>query len=168
MLPYLSLHSSLILLVLLVIPVVLAVDARRRRHGIVAPFLRDMQTVFGRGRGAYLLRTFLITVIIGLFVAILARPGIVSSSTDETKRGIDIAITLDISKSMLAEDMKPNRIEAAKQVITEFLAKRDGDRVSLLLFAGKPFVSVPLTLDYPTLIDFTHAISTDSIDQRIP
>jgi Ca-activated chloride channel family protein len=77
-------------------------------------------------------------------------------------------LVMDISKSMLAEDIAPNRIEAAKQTIDTFLQKLDSDRIGIILFAGKPFASVPLTFDYDAVRNMLTDISTDSINQTIP
>jgi Ca-activated chloride channel family protein len=83
----------------------------------------------------------------------LARP---QSSDEVTKRnveGIDIVITLDISDSMLIEDMPPlNRLECAKETIKEFISGRVSDRIGLVLFMGESFTKIPLTLDYDMLL----------------
>lgn len=91
-----------------------------------------------------------------------------STRTDISKKGIDIAIVFDISKSMLAEDIKPNRIEAAKKVMSDFVGRFTSDRLAIVLFAGKPFLSTPLTFDYTALVDAVEHMTTDSIRQDIP
>jgi Ca-activated chloride channel family protein len=91
-----------------------------------------------------------------------------SIRTDVSKKGIDIAIVFDISKSMLAEDIKPNRIEAAKKVMGDFVGRFTSDRLAIVLFAGKPFLSTPLTFDYTALVDAVEHMTTDSIRQDIP
>lgn len=88
--------------------------------------------------------------------------------TDVSKKGIDIAIVFDISKSMLAEDIKPNRIEAAKKVMSDFVSRFTSDRLAIVLFAGKPFLSTPLTFDYTALTDAVEHMTTDSIRQDLP
>lgn len=57
-------------------------------------------------------------------------------------------VVFDISLSMLAEDIKPNRIEVAKTVLKNFISSRTSDRIGLIIFAGKPFVSIPFSTDY--------------------
>lgn len=107
----------------------------------------------------------------GLLGLIFAAAGLSQASTTERLRydGIDIAIVLDISKSMLAEDIQPSRITAAKGFLKSFIAERgQGDRLSLTLFAGKPFTSVPLTFDRSALQEMLATVSTDSIEQSIP
>ena len=84
------------------------------------------------------------------------------------KNGIDIEIVMDLSYSMIAEDIKPSRIEVAKSVFQDFILGLETDRVGLILFSGKPFQSVPLSYDYTFLHDFVGDISIDTIDQRNP
>ncbi|MBC7370945.1 MAG: VWA domain-containing protein, partial [Bdellovibrionaceae bacterium] len=75
--------------------------------------------------------------------------------------GIDIVICLDISDSMLIEDMKPsNRLEAAKETIRQFIEKRSSDRIGLVVFAGESFTLVPLTLDYQLILERVKEITT--------
>jgi Ca-activated chloride channel family protein len=106
--------------------------------------------------------------VLSLFIIILANPSTSNTKQEETRNGIDIALVLDISKSMLAEDITPNRIEAAKNVITDFISRLKSDRLAITIFAGKPFVSVPLTFDYDALKEFTKNITTDSVNQNQP
>lgn len=81
------------------------------------------------------------------------------------KEGIDIQIVLDMSYSMIAEDIQPRRIDAAKQMLSNFIGEINSDRVGVILFSGKPFQSVPLTYDYDFLQDFIWAISVDIVNQ---
>lgn len=69
---------------------------------------------------------------------------------------------------MLAEDIKPNRIEAAKKVMSDFVSRFTSDRLAIVLFAGKPFLSTPLTFDYTALVSAVEQMTTDSIRQDIP
>jgi Ca-activated chloride channel family protein len=81
----------------------------------------------------------------------LARPQ--SSNVTETidSEGIDIVLSIDVSGSMLAEDLKPNRIEAAKKVAIDFLNKRETDRIGLVIFSGESFTQCPITIDHDVL-----------------
>lgn len=81
----------------------------------------------------------------------LARPQSSSSSQSVTTEGIDIVLGLDISPSMLAEDLRPNRIEAAKKVALEFIESRPNDRIGLVVFSGESFTQCPLTSDHSVL-----------------
>jgi Ca-activated chloride channel family protein len=80
-------------------------------------------------------------------IVALARPQSSSSRQDVTVEGIDIIVALDISGSMMAEDFKPNRLEAAKNVISDFIEMRVNDRVGLVIFSGESFTQCPLTTD---------------------
>ncbi len=91
----------------------------------------------------------------------LARPQVSSTLIQRNVEGIDIMIALDISDSMLIEDMKPfNRMEAAKETIENFVKGRTSDRIGLVIFAGESFTLMPLTLDYDLLVSRVKEIAT--------
>lgn len=92
------------------------------------------------------------TVAVGALVVALARPQSQLSRQQMKVEGIDIVMAMDISGSMLAEDFRPNRLEAAKQVAAEFIDGRKNDRMSLVVFAGEAFTQVPLTVDHRVLL----------------
>lgn len=87
-------------------------------------------------------------------IVALARPQEASTKIRRNVEGIDIMIVLDISDSMLIEDMQPtNRLEAAKKIIVDFIKGRTSDRIGFVVFAGEAYTRVPLTLDYELLIN---------------
>lgn len=86
-----------------------------------------------------------------LFVLALARPQYEETTVERNAEGIDIVLALDISTSMRAEDLKPNRFEAARNVAIDFIEKRVSDRIGLVTFARKSFTVCPPTLDYRLL-----------------
>jgi Ca-activated chloride channel family protein len=88
---------------------------------------------------------------IGGIILALARPQSSSSSQSVTTEGIDIVLALDLSPSMLAEDLKPNRIEAAKKVALQFIESRPNDRIGLVVFSGESFTQCPITSDHSVL-----------------
>ena len=90
-------------------------------------------------------------VAVGAVVVALARPQSRLSRQEMTVEGIDIVMAMDISGSMLAEDFKPNRLEAAKKVASDFIDGRKNDRMGLVVFAGEAFTQVPLTVDHHVL-----------------
>lgn len=90
-------------------------------------------------------------IAIGLLIVALARPQSFTSGENVTTEGIDISMVLDISGSMLAEDLKPNRLEAAKNVIDNFVEGRISDRIGLVIFSRDAFTQCPLTIDYNVL-----------------
>lgn len=75
----------------------------------------------------------------------LQKPG---AMENVTRKGVDVMIALDVSKSMLAEDIKPNRLERAKQLVTRLMDKMENDRIGLVLFAGRAYIQMPLTTDH--------------------
>jgi len=101
---------------------------------------------------------------IALFIVALARPQTFSSGENIYTEGIDIAMVLDISGSMQAEDFKPNRMEAAKEVIDKFIAGRTSDRIGLVIFAREAFTQCPLTVDYPVLRNLLKEIKSGMIE----
>jgi len=103
-------------------------------------------------------------IAIGLLIIALARPQSFSSGENVTTEGIDIAMVLDISGSMLAEDFKPNRLEAAKNVITNFVEGRTSDRIGLVIFSRDAFTQCPLTIDYNVLRNLLLDIRTGMIE----
>jgi len=94
----------------------------------------------------------------------LARPQSTDSWSNENVEGIDIIMALDISGSMLAEDLKPNRIEAAKAIGTEFISSRPNDNIGLVVFAGESFTQSPLTTDKAALINLLGNVNEEMID----
>ena len=97
-------------------------------------------------------------------VIAIARPQSTNSYRSESTEGIDIMLSLDISGSMLAEDLKPNRLEAAKEVATKFIADRPDDNIGLVVFAGESFTQCPLTTDHAVLINLLNSIQSGIIE----
>jgi Ca-activated chloride channel family protein len=90
---------------------------------------------------------------VAALVVALARPQSSLSWQDSTTEGIDIIIASDISGSMLAEDFKPNRLEAGKNIAIDFIKGRPDDRIGLVIFSGESFTQCPLTIDHSVLIN---------------
>jgi len=112
-------------------------------------------------------KNFLIIVIIILFIVTLARPQSIHQKEDLSKNGIDIIVAMDVSGSMMAEDLKPNRISAAKKSIKKFISYLSDDRLGIIVFSGVAFTQSPLTFDYNILDDYINRISTESINQSM-
>lgn len=100
-----------------------------------------------------------------LLVLVMARPQTHNAWNDKQVEGIDIMLAMDVSTSMLAEDLKPNRIEAAKEVAAEFISRRPNDNIGLTIFAGESFTQCPMTTDHASLLQLLHNTRTD-IAQR--
>ncbi len=110
-------------------------------------------------------RHVLIILIIILSSITLAEPQKSYSKQNISKKGIDIVLALDVSDSMRAEDLEPNRMEVAKKALERFIDTRESDRVGIVIFAGIPFTQSPLTFDYDILKYFVENISTKSVKQ---
>lgn len=96
-----------------------------------------------------------------LIVIVMARPQTHNSWGHRSVEGIDIMLALDVSTSMLAEDLKPNRIEAAKEVAAEFISNRPDDNIGLTIFAGEAFTQCPMTTDHSSLLNILNHVRTD-------
>lgn len=99
-----------------------------------------------------------------LIVLVLCRPQSSNSFQNVTTEGIDIVIALDISSSMLAEDLRPNRLEAAKKVASNFISGRPNDNIGLVLFAAESFTQCPLTTDHAVLLNLFGSIKSGLIE----
>ena len=101
---------------------------------------------------------------LALLIVALARPQ--SSSTNSTSNieGIDIVMAMDVSGSMLARDLKPDRLTAAKNVASDFVKDRPGDRMGLVIFSGESFTQVPLTTDHGVMLNMLSEMKNGLID----
>ena len=104
------------------------------------------------------------TVALGLIVLVLARPQSSSSIENMTREGIDIVMAMDASASMLSKDFRPNRLEAAKAVASEFVEDRPFDRVGVVVYEGESFTQVPLTTDHRVVQDGLNALETGRVE----
>lgn len=103
-------------------------------------------------------------VCMAFVIIALARPQVSNSWQNESTEGIDIMLSLDVSGTMLAEDLRPNRLEAAKDVATEFILSRPNDNIGLVVFAGESFTQCPLTTDHAVLVNLFHEIKHGLIE----
>lgn len=138
---------------LLVLPLWWIVRRRRRPPAIVFSrahvLARGPRAGRGITRALFLLRNLLVAAII----IALARPRAGARAESITSEGINIALAIDISSSMLAEDFQPlNRLEVAKDKVKTFVAGRQSDRIGVVAFAGEALTQVPLTTDYPVVL----------------
>lgn len=101
---------------------------------------------------------------VALLIIALARPQASNSWRTESTEGIDIMLALDISGTMLAEDLKPNRLEASKDVASEFILSRPNDNIGLVVFAGESFTQCPLTTDHAVLVNLFKGIEYGIIE----
>ena len=113
-----------------------------------------------------LFKNILIWLALSSLILALVNPQIGSKTKKIKRKGADIIIALDISRSMLAEDITPSRLERAKQAINKLLNKLDNDRIGIIVFAGKAFVQLPITQDYDAAVMFTNTINTNLINAQ--
>jgi Ca-activated chloride channel family protein len=104
------------------------------------------------------------TVAVALVIIILARPQSTDSWENRSTEGIDIMLVMDISSSMLAEDLKPNRLEASKNVAASFINGRPNDNIGLVVFSGESFTQCPLTTDHAVLLNLFKDIHSGMIE----
>ena len=122
---------------------------KRNTHLQISSFNGLMETSWkswGR-HSLFLIRT----IAIGLLIVAFARPQSTASWEDMTTKGIDIVLAMDISGSMLAQDLTPDRLEASKKVAMDFISGRPNDRMGLVIFSGESFTQCPLTTDHQVL-----------------
>ena len=114
-------------------------------------------------RGGQLTRTVLMLAAVVLLVTALARPQFGDRVDTVRREGQDVVVALDLSASMKAEDVAPNRLAAAKLAVGRLIERLDGDRIGLVAFAGEAFVQSPLTLDYAAAALFLNAMEPDLV-----
>lgn len=154
---------SLLLLPALGLLTWLGFRTRRRAldRFIDSPLLVKLsQSVNHAGRRAKMLLVF---VALGLSLVALARPQFGTRVETVRSQGRDVLVALDVSASMLAEDLAPNRLERARLEIARLIRGLDGDRIGLVAFAGDAFLQSPLTLDYGAALMFLASMDTDMI-----
>lgn len=128
---------------------------RRRRRPPAISFSRTGVLARGPRTGERITRAMFVlrNVALAALVLALARPRSTARVENVTSEGINIALAVDLSSSMLAEDFRPrNRLAVAKERLKEFIAARESDRIALVAFAGEALTQVPLTTDYPILM----------------
>lgn len=160
-----------ILWLLAVIPLMVVVFAFRQRHKRQVLSLFASSGMMGRLQPSAShrrpwIKLTLISLGTAMLIVALANPQSGSSLTEGEQKGIDMAVCIDVSNSMLAQDMKPNRMIRSKQAIQTLINQLGGDRVSLVVFAGRAYIEMPLTNDYSATKMFLDQIGTDLISEQ--
>ncbi|HAW18547.1 MAG TPA: aerotolerance regulator BatA [Flavobacteriales bacterium] len=158
--------NSEVLWLLLIVPALVAWYVFRywKEHAIIGYSTTGFLPKFGGYKAKLIHVPFALRIlaIAGIIIA-LARPQSSSSWQNVTTEGIDIILAIDISSSMLAQDFKPNRLEAAKEVAIEFIKSRPTDRIGLVIYSGESFTQCPLTTDHDKLINLFQNIKNGMI-----
>lgn len=113
-----------------------------------------------------LLKVILFCLALACFVIALVNPKIGSKMETIKREGIDIVFAMDVSKSMLAEDIAPNRMEKSKQLVTQILNNLTSDRVGIIAYAGSAFPQLPITTDYGAAKLFLQALNTNMVSSQ--
>lgn len=112
-----------------------------------------------------ILKFSLVIIAHSLLIIAAANPQVGTKMTEVKQTGIDVFILLDVSYSMMAEDIKPNRLEKAKFQISNLIQKLRGDRIGLVIFSGEAYIQIPLTTDYSAANLFLSAVDVNSVPQ---
>ena len=123
--------------------------------------VNELMHSFSKGRSK-IKNTLTILVFILLIIGI-SNPQIGTKMEEVKREGVDLMIAIDLSNSMLAEDIKPNRLERAKQAISKLIDNLEGDRIGLIVFAGEAYVQLPITTDYSAAKLFLSTVNTNII-----
>ena len=155
--------SPWFLSLLLLIPILFVVKnlLSKSKNGVLKLSSRTIVSyqMIKKGQLKNRILTFFHFAVIILIIIGLARPRIIQSLKEKSIEVIDIVLVIDISSSMLATDFKPNRLEVVKKTAKNFIEKRDGDRLGILVFAGESFIQCPLTVDHDVLLSLMDEIS---------
>lgn len=156
------------LFLLLAIPVLVAFYVLKQHKASAALRMPGLQPLASAGntfRNYLRHALFAIRILaLTLIIIVIARPQSTDQFQDISTEGIDIVLALDISGSMLARDFRPDRLEASKNVATEFISGRPYDRIGLVVFSGESFTQCPLTTDHAVLINLLREIESGMIE----
>jgi len=157
--------SALCLLLLIPLLALGFFVAQISKHKIAKVFAQDQlfNKLSNANEKTIMLKASLFTCGIFFLILALARPQFGTKLVELERTGSDVIIALDVSKSMLAQDIKPNRFERAKNVLSDLINRLDGDRIGIVAFAGAPFWQCPLTLDRSSAAMFLQILDTNLI-----
>lgn len=142
-----------LLLFVVFIPLIILDLRKKKRSGVRVPTVRNMQENKGIIFVLFLLKISKYIILTALIIA-MARPRTFTISQDnDDSKGIDIMLSVDVSLSMLAKDLEPDRLTALKEIAKKFVDKRPGDRIGLVTYSGEAFTKVPVTSDHAVLLE---------------
>jgi Ca-activated chloride channel family protein len=156
--------------ILLVLPALAFFFARAEQRGaerlqqfVAARLLPQLAGTVNRGRR--ILRFVLLLLVLALVLVSLARPRWGYAFDEVKRKGLDLLFAVDVSRSMLSNDVQPNRLERVKLATQDLLNELQGDRVGLIAFAGRAFLQAPLTIDYDAAVDSINDLDTKTIPE---
>lgn len=157
--------------VLLVIPIIIVLFAilqfwkhktqQRFANATLLKRLSPNQSLFKA-----ILKIIVLSLAIACFAIALVNPKIGTKLETVKRQGVDVVFALDVSKSMLAEDIAPNRLEKSKQLVTQIINNLASDRVGIIAYAGKAFPQLPITTDYASAKMFLNSMNTDMLSSQ--
>ncbi|MFY9150652.1 MAG: VWA domain-containing protein [Prolixibacteraceae bacterium] len=156
------------LYLLLVIPALMVFFwySRLQRRKALALFgQKDILSVLmpNVSSGRPVLKFIILLLALSSIIVGIARPQFGSKLKTEKRKGIELMIALDVSNSMMAEDIQPNRLERAKRAISQLVDKLSNDKIGLIVFAGDAYIQLPITADYVSAKLFLNSISTEMV-----
>ena len=113
-----------------------------------------------------ILKIVVLSLAVACFAIALVNPKIGTKLETVKRQGVDVVFALDVSKSMLAEDVAPNRLEKSKQLVTQIINNLASDRVGIIAYAGKAFPQLPITTDYASAKMFLNSMNTDMLSSQ--
>src|SRR6185503_17432487 len=160
-------HPEYLYGLLIIVPMIaFYIHASRRRSAMLNMFGNPSVVaglVSSPGRYRRALKFVLLSAGICFLVLALANPQLGTKMEEVKREGVDAIIALDVSNSMKAEDIRPNRLEHAKQNISRMLEKLENDRIGLIVFAGQSYLQLPLTTDYTAVRLILNTVETDIV-----
>ena len=160
-------HKEYLLLLLLLIPLLLVFlfFQRWRKKSIarfgIASLVYQLIPDFSNGK--HILKFVLLSLAFVFLILGIANPQVGSKQEKVKRQGIDVVIALDVSKSMLAEDVQPNRLARAKNFISNFVDQLKNDRLAIVVFAGRAYLQMPLSVDYSAAKLYLKTVGTESV-----
>ncbi len=149
-----------LLLFLLFIPLIILDIRKKKRRGIRVPSTQNMEEDKSILLVLFFLKISKYIILFALIIAI-ARPRTFTISQDQDdNKGIDIMLSVDVSLSMLAKDLEPDRLTALKAIAKRFVDKRPGDRIGLVAYSGEAFTKVPVTSDHAVLLEELNGLNS--------
>lgn len=153
-------------LVFLILPLILLLFIKKRVKTIKYPSVILVKKSIGKRNIFSKIGKLLFFLSLLFFIIALMRPQFIKNHQKSQTNGIDIVISLDVSESMLNRDFLPNRLEASKNVIKNFITQRKNDRIGLVIFSGTAFTKIPLTTDYGAIDQVINTVSYTDVSAQ--
>lgn len=153
-------------LVFLILPLILLLFIKKRVKTIKYPSVILVKKSIGKRNIFSKIGKLLFFLSLIFFIIALMRPQFIKNHQKSQTNGIDIVISLDVSESMLNRDFLPNRLEASKNVIKNFITQRKNDRIGLVIFSGTAFTKIPLTTDYGAIDQVINTVSYTDVSAQ--